>query len=230
VTTLRNILTTTALIVTASSAATADSVSFSHTTAQQSAPFVDTFSLPNFDTTLGTLDSITITLAFATTVEVDILNATGSPQAFTNAVASTPLTLSAIDGQSLTTESFAGFIDGVAPPGESANPGLTDSGSLTIGPPVSDFTDFEISPSASVNSLTVSAGPSIFNGTAPVGVYFSGSVIAGGVSTITYDYTEPGSSTPEPATMALMSGALLSLGLICRRPTKGSGPALVSAQ
>jgi hypothetical protein len=55
-TTLRNILTATALVAMASFAAKAETVSFSHTTASQTTtnagqakPFTDTFTLHNFD-------------------------------------------------------------------------------------------------------------------------------------------------------------------------------------
>jgi hypothetical protein len=213
-TALRRIFTATALVAMASSAAMADSISFSHTTVSQEAPFIDTFSIPGFDTSLGTLNSVTIQLAYTTTAELDVFNATGVPQAFTEGYASSPLTLNGLDGLSLTTNAVAGPIDGVANPGETPFPGLSGGGTLTITVPDSDFSAFEMPPAASTYSVEGAAGS--FNGSSVAGVFFGGSASAGGVTTVTYDYGAPIASVPEPTAMALLGSVLVALRLLQR--------------
>ena len=66
-TTLRRILLTTSLAVAACGAASASSISiFAYDSFDDESPFTDTFSLANFNTSLGTLTRVTITLAYST--------------------------------------------------------------------------------------------------------------------------------------------------------------------
>jgi hypothetical protein len=212
-TALRRIFTATALVAMASSAAMADLISFSHTTPSQAAPFTDTFTLPGFDASLGTLNSVTIQLAYTTTAELDVVNVTGAPQAFTDGTATTFLTLAGPDGLALTTNAVAGPINGVADPGETSFPGLTGGGTLTITVPDGDFSAFEIPPAASTDSYSVEGALGSYNGSSVDGVFFGGSASAGGISTVTYDYTAPVSSVPEPTAMALLGSVLVALRL-----------------
>jgi hypothetical protein len=213
----RKIFAATALLAMASSAAMAESVSFSHTTVSQATPFTDTFSLPNFDASLGTLNSVAIDLAYTTTGEVDIDNATGALQTFTDAYSSTPLTVSVPDILPVTINARAGPIDGVADPGANPFPGLTGSGTLFITFSGSDLSAFETPPSGSTDTYSVEADLGSYHGSSVAGVFFDGSAAAGGVTTVTYDYTPGASSTPEPATIVLLGGALAGLGLLNKR-------------
>jgi hypothetical protein len=98
--------------------------------------------------------------------------------------------------------------------------GLLVSGTLTIAVPFADLADFEIPPGSTADSYSVVVGGGNFSGTSVPGVFFGGSATAGGTSTITYTFTDAVSEAPEPATTAMMSGALLGLGLLGKRLRK----------
>jgi hypothetical protein len=219
-TALRRILTATAFVTLASSAAMANVISFSHTTATTATPFSDTFTLSNFNTSLGTLTGVAVTLSYTTTGEVDVFNSTVSPQAFTNATSSVPLTLTAPAGLTSSANAVAGPINGVANPGFNAFTGIPGSGTLTVNVLPANFLSFEIPPAALTSSFTVAAGTGLFSGNSVQGVFFGGSATAGGTTTVTYTYTVPSSGAPEPATAALMGGALIGLGLLRKRPKR----------
>lgn len=200
----------------------ANSISFSHTTASTTSPFTDTFSLANFNTSLGTLTSVTITLAYSTTGVVDIFNGTGVVQNFTDAESSVPLTLDGPAGLTQTVDAVAGPISGMAGPGSNSFPATPGTGTLTIDVPTADFADFEIPPSASTDSYSVIGNTGTYSGNSVTGVFFGGSAIAGGTTTVTYDYTVPTNGTPEPTTLVLMGGALVGLGLFRKKSIKKS--------
>ncbi len=90
---LRKIFTATAFITLASSLAMAGTVSFTHTTPLTSGTFTDTFTLPNFPASMGTLTGVTVNVAFTTTGAIDVLGTTSTDRPFTNATSTVPITL-----------------------------------------------------------------------------------------------------------------------------------------
>src|SRR5262249_9395682 len=70
--------------------------------------------LPEFNTSLGTLTDITLTLKSSISTEVDVINLTNTAQRFTNASATAPLTITGPDATSITATAIATVASGMA--------------------------------------------------------------------------------------------------------------------
>ena len=187
----------------------------------QSVPFTNNFTFNLFDTSLGTLNSVSIALATSITAEVDVVNFTPNPQPFTNATASIPVTLTAPDAITETATGVAGPINGTATVLNGITPfsGLQTTASQSTNVPLADFGFYEgIGPMT--GTLIASATAGNYSGSANPGVFFGGSAVASGTITITYLY-QPAGTIPEPgATTFLAAGVLGSLGMVFRRRKK----------
>jgi hypothetical protein len=185
--------------------------SFSHTTVDQAIPFTDTFTLPKFDTSLGTLTGVTLTLAIHGTAEVDVTNPSQSvAMPFSDATATLPVTGTGPDGSFIPLSLSAGPLSGTAPPGATTGfPGTaTDmSNSISIAP--ANFSFYEGLGSLSA-SFSTAADNGTFSGSAASGVSFTGSATVGGQLTVTYSFT---AATPEPSSIVL--AGLGVVGLAC---------------
>ncbi len=190
----------------------AGTLTYSHTTPTQTVAFTDTFSLPQFNPTLGDiLTGITMSLSYNTTGAVDIFNTVDTPQSFTNAQTVTPLALTAPDSLSLSTNALAGPVNGIATAGlvETVVTGLTGSGMLSLPVPTSDWSLFK---GSGTFSSTLAGGATSFSVTVPAALYYKGdNSTVGATTTITYDYASL-STVPEPATLALFVSGLLGIG------------------
>ncbi len=201
-----------------SSSLLAGTTSYSHTTPIQAVPFIDNFTLPVYTPTLGnTLTSITISLSYSTTGEVNIFNTSSLDVTFTNATTSTPLTLTAPASLSIPTNAVAGPVSGTATAnGETMVPGLTGSGLLSLVVPSADWSFFE---GTGTFAASLAAGAANFSISGPKSLFVNGDATVGGTTTIAYAFVST-SDLPEPATMTLVGSALLGIGFFARRRIK----------
>jgi hypothetical protein len=187
----------------------------------QNVPINDTFTFNTFNQSLGLLGGVTLTLSTSITAEVDIFNSTGSNQAFTNAEASIPVTLTGPGPTVVNETATAGPFSGTASPGFNAFPGLTANASSTVNVLQANWLLYENPPSGLTGTLTATSTNGNYSGSGAGGaLFFGGSATASGTITLTYLYQTAG-SIPEPgATTFLAAGVLGSLGMVIRRRKK----------
>jgi len=181
------------------------------TPAPEPVPYTWNFTFDSFDTSLGTLAGVNVSLTVNVIAEVDIFNSTSSPQSFANATASSSVTLTGSDPTStLTITATTTPISGIANPGFNTFPGQTGSTSGSISDP--NLSIYALGAPVP-QSWTASGGNGTFSGTSSNGVFFSGNASAGGSVTLIYTYTPTttsSSTVPEPTTIF---GSIVALGL-----------------
>lgn len=194
-------------------------IEYSTALASNPTPFSTTFSVPLFDSHLGTLSSVTLSLVSNIVGRIDVFNNLGTPQAFTNAFATIPVTVTSHtpDATSVTAVAIS----------------LAPSGTATPGFPITSFTGIAATASNAVNVAPVNfaaymglgGGSALFTaasnggsygGTSVPGLFFGGSAVADGNFTVRYDY-DAVSAVPVPAAALLLGSGVLSFGAAWRR-------------
>ncbi len=193
-----------------------------------SVPFLD---IPQFDTSLGTLNSVTLTLTGSLNTRLTVQNITGllaelglgSPESSSGSV-STQSVVTVSDPSDLLSQTF----NIISPSFSYAGlPGTTDSSSIARSGPLAatmsgsdTYTDptllAEFSGLGSVQlSASTNTGTLLFN---TGGNSISSQETSAGLSaTVTYNYTSPITVTPEPSTIALLGvGAIGLMGYVWR--------------
>jgi hypothetical protein len=203
-----------AVLAVTSTSAFAGVISYSTTIATSAVSFSQSLSLQKFDTSLGTLTGVTLGLTNNATANVDVANFTAFSQAFINATAAIPVTLTGPDGSFVSATATAGPFNNTAAPGLNAFSGLTATNSNTFSVLPANWSSYEGLGFATA-AFIASATTGVFSGSSVPGVFFGGSANAGGTATVTYTYTT--SEVPEPATMAILGAGLLGLGTARRR-------------
>ena len=174
----------------------------------------ETLSLSKFDTSLGTLEDVTLTLVSHDTAYVSVYNFNGTPQGFTGAFASVPVTVTVLNGLTATATSAGTLAYGTAAPGRNDFPGITVSStsSIILG---SGFSDYE-GMGGQMFNVTVTSGAGTYGGTAIPGVFFGGTAASYGTVEVDYSYIQGFNqggveSAPEPATYGACAGTLMLL-------------------
>ena len=194
------------------------SESFSGSYGPSGTPINTTIYLQGFNTSLGTLDSVTLTLATADTTSISIVNTTGSPQSYTSATATIGITAtvpsSGLSVTSTTTSSgVSGSIGSAVGPYYLA-PATTD-GFASTGAQTSNLGDYE---TTGIYPVDISATSGIYAGSAVQGVIFGGNATSSGTLEVTYDYTPV--ATPEPSSLIGGFGILGSMAVMAWRKRK----------
>lgn len=185
----------------------------------------NTVTTPEFNTALGTLDSVTITLETEFVGGLQVFNISGVAHDFTGGFANIPLTVSGSSLPTVTGTPGVTGLSGTVQPGignsyESPSSTYTasnSSGAITTGLATYEgLGDFAYSVCQVSSNCSASFGASQVGGN---GALFAGTYgNAGGILEITYNYTSSG--VPEPASMFLVGGILLGGGFFWRRRTR----------
>jgi hypothetical protein len=205
-----------AAFIVAPTAALANVETFSEAIPTSTVPFTFDFTLPAFDTSLGTLTGVTLTIDNTTVADIEVINLNGTPQPFTGAFATIPLTLTGPDGLNVTSTVTAGPISGVATqsfPSINQFPGNSGSSSASVALPNSEFAFFENPPAGTDLSFSAASLSGTFGGSGGQGVLFGGTADVGGTAQVTYTFA---ALVPEPATWAMMLIGFGGMGGVLR--------------
>ncbi len=174
-----------------------------------------TLTVPEFDSNLGTLDAVNLTLTSTIAGSVSVVNFTGTAQPFNNAFSSMTITVTGPAGTAVSVSPEVAVGSG------SANPGvfvitnfgnLTNTASNTVS--ASTLSPYEAAGGGTLNLTVDSSGYGNYGGSAVNSgtVGFGGSASASGDVEIVYTYF----SIPEPASYAALFG-LAALGFVIAR-------------
>jgi hypothetical protein len=221
-------------ILAVTAGARASTITQSFNIPSQATAFSHSIDYSLFNSGLGTLTGVTLDLSTTSVVEIDVYNINLSPQAFTNAKATFPLTVTGPPGSTtyITDTITAGPISGTANPATLSvgpPPGLVPTETVFPGVPGNENSGVVPVPSAdwvgnwekpggglSVTDLVFSSGIGNYSGSANSGVFFGGSGSVSGTLTLVYTYTA--GTTPEPGAWALLvASASVSLAGLRRR-------------
>lgn len=206
-------------LVLCTGAAHAAFVEYSTTIASNPTPFSTTVSVPLFDSQLGTLNGVTLSLMSNIVGRIDVFNNLSTAQSFTNAFASIPVTVTSHtpDATSVTAVAISMVASGTATPGFpiTSFTGIPATASNAVNVSPVNFASYMGSGGGSALFTAASNGGS-YGGTSLPGLFFGGSAVADGNFTVRYDY-DAVSAVPVPAAAWLMGAGVLSLGAAWRR-------------
>ena len=169
-----------------------------------STPFSTLLTFNTFDTSLGTLTSVTITVTETGTVTSSVTNTGTTSESYTAASSTGTVTVTgpagATTSTSLSTSPASGTIGGGNTLVVGTNTGTASPATVSV--PTADFPSYE-TPPASLTYTVTAAGTVTSTGTSPSGdVFFGGGATVSGNVEVVYNYT---TTVPEPASFAMLA-------------------------
>lgn len=209
---MKNILIACATLAFASASTFAATVSYSSTFPSTQTDFSSPLAIQQFDPTLGSLTSLSITLAGSATGTGTLKNNNTTTKSYTVNLAN-DLTLTDPLSNTLA-EILPLFSASISVAGNGGTGTASGTGTATVTNAYSDVpTLLEFTGVGSLSANIAGSGASGFSGASNTN--FSATTASGGTVSITYNYTPTVvTGTPEPATMGLLGSALLGLGFL----------------
>jgi hypothetical protein len=185
--------------------AAADIVSYVNVQSTQTANFSDSFALPLFNPSLGTLTSVQLTLTSTLSPVAQVFHITSTlSDSFSNATTLETINFTGPDGTVVPVSASSGSFNGTGlGSGVSSYPGPVATGvTNTVSVPSANYPSYEGVGNA---TFTFASAPFLSSGSSsPEAVFFFGGAgSADGDATVTYTYTP----TPEPASLGLLTAA-----------------------
>jgi len=177
-------------------------------------PWSTTYDANQFNPSLGTLTSVEIEVSSNIVASVDVYNFSGSPQSFTKATASIPITLTGPASLSLSATGGTAGLAGSAVPGLNTFPGLPTTASTSTTLTSSGALAPYIGTGVSTLVFDFNAGDGTYSGTAVSGVFFGGSATANATVDVIYTYT---AAIPEPSSVILAGIGIVGVAVFGRR-------------
>jgi hypothetical protein len=213
-------------LLAATAGAWADIITQTFNIPQQTTKFTYPIDYNLFDSSLGTLTGVTLDLATASSVEVDIVNTNATAETFINGTATFALTVTGPPASTtyLSTSMTGGPVSGTANAASKTTfPGsVIDADSGAVPVPSADWPVNWEAPGGGVSltDLLFSSDGGSFSGTETSGsgdLFFGGTGVVSGTLTLVYSY-QPPSGTPEPGAWALLvASATVSVAGMRRR-------------
>jgi hypothetical protein len=181
-------------------------------------------SVAKFDQSLGTLDSVTLSLQASGTVEADAFNNTASSQGYSQSMATLNFGVTGPDGSSIAINPSTPFFAGTIPAHAFI---ATGSSPFSLSPAAIDVlsSNFGLYEGSGGGVFTLSfnsdgqSGPITSSIFAPSGVFTGGNAHVSGTETVTYNFTP----IPEPSVSGMVLGCATLMGVVGlrrRRPEK----------